>query len=308
MRPRRLPMWEMQRYKQLHPLQPGERVDIAHKHCPAVMGGGEDKKKRLNIRRTDDGTTYLFRCNHCGYSGGLHLSPAQAAEGRRGRLNATGRRNHNVGNGHANRTTGPCILPKDTTFHYQAFSARAKHWLHRGGIVPTLVQKFKLGYSPDLDRVVLPVWREGELKCYQTRRLKDDDSPKYLSYGAANEKWLHIKTGSKVIVLVEDYLSAIRVSPYADSVALFTTSLTTNALNELIGCQYDRAVVWLDNDNSHVKRKERELKAKLGLYINQVDYVQSIDPKLLSDETIATTLGVVANDVTLDAFPVILTE
>ena len=63
-------------------------------------------------------------------------------------------------------------LPKDTTFTHTEFSREARTWLFQGGLTPTIWKKYRIGYSPRLERVVLPIYGDDDsLIWYQLRAV-----------------------------------------------------------------------------------------------------------------------------------------
>lgn len=282
----KIPYWQMKQLvikMQLEHLQPEERLDIDHDHCPA----GYDRKKRLNIRRKDN--VILFRCNHCGRGGGYRLSAKQAVAG--ARRPAAGARAHK---GVVHSGYPQCSLPVDFSTQFETFAGEARVWL-RQYLREGEIRQWAIGYSPSLNRVILPIYREGKLKAYQARRLKDDDGPKYISYGLHGEKYLYCQheEPASTLVVCEDYLSAVKCYRYADSVALLGIAMPDEVMDKVLKHDYDRVVVWLDHDNTHVTKQERKLVRRLEMYVNNVVYIKNTDPKKVSDEVLK---GVLTDD------------
>jgi allophanate hydrolase subunit 1 len=86
-----------------------------------------------------------------------------------------------------------------------------------------------------------------------------------------------------VLVITEDILSAIKMGRYADTIAL----LTAHDKDEVVSlCKgYEKVIIYLDNDNAHVRDAQERLKARIGLVNrNVVVYRGDKDPKECSDD------------------------
>lgn len=68
----------------------------------------------------------------------------------------------------------------------------------------------------------------------------------------------------KPVVIVEDVLSAWRVSEVVDSIALCGTELHSAVITALFNEGYTDAVVWLDADNPIVRAKARKIANRIN--------------------------------------------
>lgn len=152
----------------------------------------------------------------------------------------------------------------------------ARRWV--GRLTDEEIERHGLLYSPGIERVVLPVYYDGRLVKYQTRRVHASDTkPKYLTYGKSPYTFIaHKDSGSCVIV--EDMYSAIICNRLMGSVALLGTSMSDDTFDEIIGL-YDRFYVFLDDDNPEVVANAHKITARLK-YFRPVKHVMSDrDPK-----------------------------
>lgn len=137
-------------------------------------------------------------------------------------------------------------LPNDYHTH---LPDTAKKWLLKYDITEQDARQFKFGYSPSMDRLILPVYNEkDELIFWQGRNLGvvTKDNPKYLSVSAKGvDKIMEIKHGNQVTI-VEDILSAIKVSRYGSAIALLGSYLPDAIYPRLK--KYDFINMWLDAD------------------------------------------------------------
>lgn len=152
----------------------------------------------------------------------------------------------------------------------------ARRWC--GRLTDKEIQQHNITYSQGIRRVVLPVYHDGELVKYQTRRVHSDDTgPKYLTYGKSGHTFVaHKEVGSCVIV--EDMYSAIICNRLLGSVALLGTSLSDTTFNEIVEL-YDRFYVFLDNDNTEVVSNSHKIHNRIRYFKDSILISITKDPK-----------------------------
>lgn len=177
-------------------------------------------------------------------------------------------------------------LPADFTTE---IPLHGRLWLYSGGLTPSDWGSLGFGYSKELDRVVMPVYKAGKLVWYQCRALIDGQKPKYIQPSKDRHEVMFVQhTESKErIVVVEDILSATRVGKHIASASLLGTKITTAQANEL--AQYERVTLWLDSDRAG-RKGAYKIKKALSLLTNVDSVVTEEDPKVLSDEQIKEVL------------------
>lgn len=180
----------------------------------------------------------------------------------------------------------PLELPADFTLE---IPLHGRLWLYSGGLTPSDWGELGFGYSAELDRVVMPIYKDNKLIWYQCRALLEGQKPKYIQPSKDRHEIMFIKhTESKErIVVVEDILSTVRVSKHIASASLLGTKITTAQANEL--AQYKRVTLWLDNDRAG-RKGAYKIKKALSLLTNVDSVVTEEDPKKLDDETIKELL------------------
>lgn len=151
-------------------------------------------------------------------------------------------------------------------------------------------------YNPRTQRVVLPVFNKGELQLTLARRIfdHDPDDRKYRQSSAVPVPCHSEPFGEgSTVVLVEDYVSAVKLSRYAAAFPLLGTSLKVYQLAAIANRGYTRAVVWLDDDNRIVRRRQRDTRERLSLFVPDVKLIRGIgkDPKECSGSTISEVLS-----------------
>lgn len=98
-------------------------------------------------------------------------------------------------------------------------------------------------------------------------------------------KWLR---SSKVLVLVEDQVSAIKLAPYVHSAALLGTDITQAMVEEINSMKYERVYLTLDRDATMTALKS-QLRLRNDLP-NLLVVPLNKDVKDMSDEEIANLL------------------
>lgn len=255
-------------YLPFAPEEADTQVHVNHAGCEA----GVDTKRRLYIRRLDDGSTILAHCHHCGKSGSYRENKFRSLASLKRASEYT------------NSSTNTISLPADYETSVREWPAKARAWIYRYGITDAEITKYGIGYSNRERRVVLPSWEDGVLLGYQTRRIFDEDTgPKYTTYyNKKNFVWKDLTSTNNILVICEDVLSAIKLHRCYASMALLSTHLHKNNIKYLFG--YDEIMIYLDNNNSEVKMNSLKIKQELLLYVPKVKIIErECDPKTLSN-------------------------
>lgn len=227
-------------------------------------------------------SAYCFKCGETHFEPHKDRNLAQLQEARAAReLQATG---------------SEIRLPRDFTLD---IPADATPWLTLGGVGPDLARGYGIGYSPSLDRVVIPVYWDGKLTTVQCRAIRPWQKPKYINpKGVARTAVLKSRAEFMLpsadprpdtCVVVEDGLSAIRVGRLQPAYAALGTSLSADAILDII-TKYKTVILWLDGDaaGQEAKKAIRLQLIRYGLTVETV--VTDKDPKRLTNEEIRTKL------------------
>lgn len=226
----------LQRYVDECNLEIGQSKRYAYcPFCKDTMGS-----KGFVVTRTKDG--WFFWCFRCHTS--RHISKS----------GATLRQVRNIIKEQpVVKTTSSSIvaLPVDFTTEIPVTGLL---WLQRYGVTDAEIKEFNFGYSPKLDRLILPVYSgSGELVYWQGRRLGTDTSvPKYKNV-KSNKGDVYFKIENKasdVTVVVEDILSAIACGRAGYSAVALLGSFVPASLESFINTKH--SLMWLDAD----KRRE----------------------------------------------------
>lgn len=167
-------------------------------------------------------------------------------------------------------------LPKDYT---TTLTGAAKTFMMKYALDYGLLDKYGVGYSEKLGRVIYPLHNKGVLKGIQTRLLVDDpDAPKYMTHGQ-KPPYICPHGTSKDLVITEDILSAIKLNEYTNALCLLGTVLSFDHIKHIIEGDFKRVFVWLDNDEAGIKGR-KHCKKKLALYgIDAIILTADGDPK-----------------------------
>lgn len=257
-------------------LNVGDSIYTSHQDCTS--------SDKLWLYRSDSGVG--FYCNKCGEKG-------YKGTGLR-RLREVHREDSNE-----ERVMAKLELPKDIVYDTSKWDKAALMWLYSSDVRNDDIKAYKLGYSPKLHRVVIPVYsEEGVLICWQGRGLTSKQTKYYnvRGYGKKYARYcswvkpgdMHYDLGDRSeVVVVEDALSVIRVGKVRPCVALLGTSANTSVVMWLSG--FSKVLVWLDDDaggwNGSIK-----LLRKLAMLTEYVRIRTTEDPKKLSNAQIAEVL------------------
>jgi hypothetical protein len=218
---------------------------------------------------------WLFCCHRCGVGGYTldgEMSPAQTVE------KIKSKNTHEEHEYYAFISTpGDYVLFDSTAeIDYNIIPFSAYNWIWRYNIDTTTACQYRIGYSAKLDRVIIPIFEEGDKLVGWTGRCPDPTLSK--SERQELRRWKYItktqlgkrryfrsressndKKDSNVVILVEDIISAIKVreSTGVQTIALLTTSIGNDLVQELA----DKNVfVWLDPD---VRQRAMDMAGRL---------------------------------------------
>lgn len=111
-------------------------------------------------------------------------------------------------------------------------------------------QHYRVGAGQTSERIVLPHFWNGQLVGWQTRRLVDDGSPKYLSStGFPKDQTIYnYEASADEVVIVESMMSVIKHAHEVHMEATFGASVTDGQLALL--AKHKKIVLWMDNDQA----------------------------------------------------------
>jgi len=196
------------------------------------------------VTRTKNG--WLMYCHNCGGKRFIpykRLTPTQTLARIRQRGEAPERKVKRVS------------LPRDFSLD---IPSAGLVWLAKYKVTDSERLRYRFGYSEVRDRLIMPVFKDGELVYWQGRNLGEATAkkPKYHNV-RSDRKATWFKTyhdyPDKPVVLVEDILSALAIARAGyNGVSLLGCHVPDELMADLQDKPYPRVIVWLDPD----KRKE----------------------------------------------------
>jgi len=222
-----------------HYVQIAEKLDIGQStrgYCPECMTEG-----KLWITRNID--SYFCYCNKCSYK-------------HRTKKKITLQSFSDMHKKNTSYENNKAFLPSDFTLK---IPQEAMWWLLKYSISEFKAREYKIGYSPSLNRIILPIYDQGKLVFTQARAILPTQMPKYLSSKSVNKSKLLFKSFTKTpktVVITEDILSAIVVSKVLPSVSIMGTVLSDYQLNYLVALKVP-IIVWLDGDSAGIKGRKK---------------------------------------------------
>lgn len=236
---------------------------LKHEPCPRCRDRGSDRSGN-NLGVYSD---HLY-CFSCGYwkstkSGFQTLESVQKEE----KQNASD------------------SLPNDFSINIRV---DALAWIKQYGITQKELDKNHIGWSDEKEFLIFPVLdMEGGLIMWQGRYFGTNQKfPKYITKGYKRDVY-HVLGSGNPCVLVEDLISAIKVSRVTSAMPLWGSSILSKQCF-ILSRRFESLTIWLDPDkyNEAIKFSNRA-----GLFFNEVHVVLSEkDPKEHSDEEIKAYL------------------
>ncbi len=127
----------------------------------------------------------------------------------------------------------------------------ALRWISSYGITPKELIREHVVYDSDRDLLILPVYDGNKLVSYNARYFgTNEHHPKYLHFGKKQYVKLFVPpVVSDVFVLVEDFISALKVGRQFNSIPLFGSTISQTLILSLV-YQIPRLRIWLDRDKA----------------------------------------------------------
>lgn len=237
--------------------------------------------KSMRVTRADDGVVYA-KCYRCGGMG-------RYAEGEsKYSAYSKAKKSKKVYSGKVNNLS----LPHDFSMDLSKFPLKVKSKLYRYFIHEEDIKEYGIGWSEKLNRLILPVYYEGELVGWQGRSYVDGEVKYITKYKQDSDLFVYIpcKDESKHCAIVEDMFSCIRVSKYVNGLALLGNSISDKALLKVIK-KNDKFLVYLDHDNRQVIMNTIQIRERLHLLGKYAKVISSeVDPKELTPPSLKSLL------------------
>lgn len=186
---------------------------------------------------------------------------------------------------------GSISLPDDYTLDIPMHNMT---WFLQYGITAELARAYSIGYSPGLDRVVLPVFEKGELVAVQNRATDIHVKPKYLNPWGRHVSdavfWSDEYHESPVIVVVEDILSAIKGGQVLPFASVLGTKISDARINKIVA-RASHVFLWFDGDEAGQDARVRYTKELKFQGVHVWNIVTPLDPKKYTVTEIRKIIG-----------------
>ena len=232
-----------------------------YNHTDCSMG--EDTKTRLYVKNLDG--AYMWHCHNCSESG--YYRPRETVQSIREDADTSC-----VG---AYKSTGAVTYKAMGVRKYSEFDMRGKLWLSRYGFDESMITQY--GIKEMLHGVLMPTYLSLDVVTgYQMRRY--DVTPKYHTDTTHTFSWLHHPLSPKLVILTEDLLSSYKLHQAGYStVCLLGTKITEDASHTILSSEYNRVVLWLDDDpagHAAALKYSRELSPLFALGVTSINIQQ----------------------------------
>jgi len=170
---------------------------------------------------------------------------------------------------------------------------RAYNWLTSYELSLNEILNNKIQWDESRQLLIFPVYSpSGDLVMYQGRYFGENEKhPKYLTFGPVvgtyNIHWCSNPLIDDCVVVVEDFISAIKVSRVVTSMPMFGSNLNTKQIG-VLATLFSKIIWWLDPDKQGEYPK---LVNRASLFFDPVHCVYSdLDPKYYSTKEIECNL------------------
>lgn len=221
------------------------------------------------VNHTEDGwSAYCFRCDDDGFVPAPRPT-LQERQARRAAQQAA-----------ADEIEASPVPPMPADYDVAGWPLAARVWLFKAALFVSDIEALGIYYHAPTNRVVIPVFDDGQLVYWQARRI-EGDGPKYLNPVVERGAILPRYGSGDCIVLTEDILSAVRCGMAAEGWSLMGVSLPQRTLTRIM--QDGRPViVWLDPDPAGQSAATDVMRTLQLTGIPCANIVSPKDPKLHS--------------------------
>ena len=239
--------------------------------CPACAAQGKDTRKNNLAVYDDDGHKHCFAC-------GYHEAgePMKRLENLKDNLSQIDK--HIM----APSGAGDLYWPTDFTTTLPGY---VKNWLNSYHITDWEIEKYKIGYSYKQELLIYPVFDEhNNLILWTGRNFRlNSHGPKYVIFGLKADIVHIIGKKGKDLVVVEDFVSAIKLARTYQAMPLFGATLPPVVLKTLSE-RFETVGIWLDPD----KRVEGiKMALRTSQFVPAYSVYSKEDPKFYYSEEIS---------------------
>lgn len=254
-------------------------MSIFLKHEPCPKCGPVLDRSGDNLGVFSDGHKWCFACGYYQHSSGV-IDLKQIKERIRAMRTA--------------EMQTPPTLPGDHTY---ILPPRVESWLAMYGISADESSKYRMGWSENYERLILPYYdSSGNLLMWQGRYFPANGDttskrPKYFTQGRADSilaLFGNSDADEQAVCVVEDFVSAIKVARVHSAICLWGSELSLNKLKR-IAIKFTKLFIWLDKDKASHSAK-CEVKAR-PYFTGVTGIYTTYDPKCYTTEEIRKWLS-----------------
>lgn len=274
-------------------LEQGETVRVNHDDCPA----GQDNKRRLYLTKPAHTDVVLGYCHNCNGKG-VRTAPGSFRKDI-----------HTRAASFVLPAGGKFRIPPKLEIGPGTWPNDAHTWRIQKGLSNEDCTQHCIAHDPNTNQMYLPIYSsvtlrvdgqtdKKELIGYQMRRLRGD-GPKYTTVlkdkSIIPSTYLDSGPFATRVVLVEDLASGIVVAKqcHRDEAVMVNYGVkNTPQVLDRCSASLKMGLVWLDNDNDHVRAQARAIARTWGLISGKDIDVQTQykDPKKEQPYTIRKIL------------------
>jgi len=259
---------------------------ISSSDCPSCDGGFK-KDRAFTVTRVDQGYVYnCFRatCGLCGF-----VPTKRVAKQRHHPRTTQQRRGEHA----PNKISTQKFEPRYYLDGIMSLDTKQKEYLQdKFTMSPSEIESTRVKYNPVRDTYVYPIRSStGEKVGVVDRSYTGKRKPKAITYREMDRPLLHFPLQFSAMrkgptYLVEDQMSATKVSRYANCVALLGCNLTDTGATVLQRVT-DKIIFALDGDATNAALRLRNEYAGMFKYVGVIQLQK--DPKDMDDETLKGT-------------------
>lgn len=167
-------------------------------------------------------------------------------------------------------TSDKNMLLPECTQNTCEFSPSVLKWLYSYYVYDDLIKKYNIAYCPFAEfgrfkgeSLILPVVVDGELINYQRRFFPNKQ---FITKGDKTSPLVIMRKQSNTVVLVEDYISAIRLGEHVNVICLHGVHVSYN-VSKLLSYLNMNIEIWLDPDEAG-KTASKDIMSQLVTSMN----------------------------------------
>lgn len=240
--------------------------------CPRCAEQGNDLSSN-NLATYPDGHSYCYACKY--YQPGSIVNQLQS------KLRSSSHGTNSSSSTSLNSLSDS--LPSST----YNLPINAATWLNSYGISKDEIHKAGIWYDTSKDYLVFPIYDGTKLVCYNARYFGSRSShPKYITWGNKNGFFkLFPQSKTNIYVLVEDFVSAIKVGRQYNAIPLLGCNIPLKLILSLIPSK-PLLCIWLDPDKVAEGMVQTQ---RARQYLASCATIVSVkDPKEHTDQEIKT--------------------